>query len=91
MFSCSLCESKNSDEWLYTSKFCSKCKKIKHYLSIYSDRVYEILDEVLSRTEDKQNNKINQEIKKEIENKKYNLRNKISKTETDESYIKPKK
>ena len=68
MFNCVLCESKNSDEWLYTSKFCSKCKKIKHYLSIYSDRVYEILDE--------QNNKIKVEINKEIENKKYNLRNK---------------
>ena len=68
MFSCILCNGKH-EEYLLTSHLCSKCKKIKHYLSIYEDRVYEVLDSVLSRTEDKQNNKIKHEIKKEIENK----------------------
>lgn len=70
MFSCSLCEK----ETCYVSKFCDKCRRIKHYLSLYNDRVYEVLDNVLSRTLDKQDNKVQQEIKEEIENKKYNLR-----------------
>jgi hypothetical protein len=44
-------------------------------MSCYSrDRVIEILDNVLSRTEDKQDNKIKEEIKSEIENKEYTLR-----------------
>ena len=44
-------------------------------MSCYSrDRVIEILDNVLSRTEDKQDNKINEEIKNEIQNKEYSLR-----------------
>tara|TARA_R100000654_G_scaffold24441_2_gene47316 strand:- start:4680 stop:4859 length:180 start_codon:yes stop_codon:yes gene_type:complete len=44
-------------------------------MSCYSrDRVIEILDNVLSRTQDKQDNKIKEEIKDEIENKEYSLR-----------------
>lgn len=70
MFTCSLCEK----ETCYVSKFCEKCRRIKHYLNLYEERVYEVLDNVLSRTLDKQDNKIQQEIKEEIENKKYNLR-----------------
>ena len=70
MFTCSLCEK----ETCYVSKFCDKCRRIKHYLNLYEDRVYEVLDNVLSRTLDKQDNKIQAEIKEEIENKKYNLR-----------------
>ena len=69
MFQCTLCER----EVCYVSKFCVKCKKIKHYLNLYEERVYEVLDNVLSRTQTKQNNKIQQEIKEEIENKKQNL------------------
>tara|TARA_R110000772_G_scaffold40946_1_gene95412 strand:- start:180 stop:431 length:252 start_codon:yes stop_codon:yes gene_type:complete len=65
MFYCSLCE----NETCYISKFCSKCRKIKHYLNLYNERVYEVLDNVLSRDIDKQNNKIQVEIKDEIKNK----------------------
>ena len=83
MFVCSLCEK----ETCYISKFCDKCRKIKHYLNLYNDRVYEILDSVLSRSEEKQDNKIQVEIKTEIENKKYNLRRKSL---GDETYIKKK-
>ena len=54
MFYCSLCE----NETCYISKFCSKCRKIKHYLNLYNERVYEVLDNVLSRDIDKQNNNI---------------------------------
>jgi len=74
MFNCILCE--RSDEYLFTSHLCSKCRKIKHYINIYDERVFEVLDNVLSRTEDKQDNKIKVEIKTEIENKEMVLRNK---------------
>tara|TARA_R110001632_G_scaffold114166_1_gene225443 strand:- start:71 stop:334 length:264 start_codon:yes stop_codon:yes gene_type:complete len=82
MFNCQLCS--HSEEYLYINKYCDKCKKIKHYLSIYEDRVYEILDNVLSRDLDKQNNKIKLEINNEINNQTEKLNN------SDESYIKPK-
>tara|TARA_R100000654_G_scaffold24796_3_gene47960 strand:+ start:865 stop:1092 length:228 start_codon:yes stop_codon:yes gene_type:complete len=70
VFSCSLCEK----EYVFVSKFCDKCRRIKHHLNLSGDRVYEILDNVLSRTIDKQENKEKVEIKKEIETKQYNLR-----------------
>jgi hypothetical protein len=70
VFSCALCEK----ETCYISKFCDKCRRIKHHINLSGDRVYEILDNVLSRTIDKQNNKEKVEIKKEIETKQYNLR-----------------
>ena len=66
MFVCTLCEK----ETCYLSRYCEKCRKIKHYLSLYNDRVYEVLDNVLSREVEKQNNKIKVELKKEIETKK---------------------
>ncbi len=65
MFVCTLCEK----ETCYLSRYCEKCRKIKHYLSLYNDRVYEVLDNVLSREVEKQNNKIKVELKKEIETK----------------------
>lgn len=65
MFVCSLCEK----EVCYLSKFCDKCRRIKHYLNLYEDRVYEVLDSVLSRTLDKQENKIGEELKNEIKSK----------------------
>lgn len=69
---CYLCEKKPREGyWCY---FCTDCRKLKHYISIYGDRTYEILDNVLARTEDKQQYKINDEIKKDIENKEYSLR-----------------
>jgi len=47
-------------------------------MSIYSkDRVIAILDNILSRTEEKQNNKLKQEINEEIENKKLLLKKSI--------------
>ncbi len=73
MFSCILCER----ETMYVNKFCDKCRRIKHLINLYEDRVYEVLEEVLVRTEDKQDNKIKEEIKKELKKKsEYNLRNK---------------
>lgn len=71
VFSCPVC----TQEYLIINSLCETCRKVKHYMSCYSrDRVIEILDNVLSRTEDKQDNKINEEIKNEIQNKEYSLR-----------------
>tara|TARA_R110002153_G_scaffold41777_3_gene119054 strand:+ start:623 stop:892 length:270 start_codon:yes stop_codon:yes gene_type:complete len=62
MFVCSLCEK----ETCYVSKFCNKCRRIKHFLNLYNDRVYDVLDNVLAREQDKQENKVSLEIQKEI-------------------------
>ena len=68
MFSCPICE-----QWCLYS-VCDQCRKIRHYMNIYSkERVLEILNSILSRTEDKQDNKIKFEVKNEIEQKKKNL------------------
>ena len=73
MFYCVLCEK----EVCYVKKFCEKCNKVKKYINLYDDRVYTILDNVLSRDNEKQDNKISVEIKKEIENKNLKLKNHI--------------
>jgi glutaredoxin-related protein len=82
MFYCVLCEK----ETCYFSRFCDKCRRIKHYLNLYDARVYEVLDNVLSRNDKKQQLKIADEIKEEIKQKEYNLRSK--KDHGDETYIK---
>lgn len=64
-FDCTLCL--NSNEWLLTSRFCSKCQRIKHLLNLYGDEVYKTLEEVLVRTPDQQKNKIITSIKPKIE------------------------
>ena len=65
MWDCSLCL--NSEEYLLTSKLCSKCKRIKHLLSIYGADVYLTLEEVLVRNASQQKNKIDTTIKPKIE------------------------
>ena len=65
MFHCLLCEK----ESCYVSRFCPKCRALKHLILLYQDRVFNIVNEVLCRSEDKQDNKIKLEIKKEIEKK----------------------
>ena len=36
MLSCTLCEK----ETCYVSKFCTKCRRIKHLLNLYGEDVY---------------------------------------------------
>ena len=69
-FTCVLCEK----ETCYASKFCDKCRRIKHLINLYEDRVYSVLENVLVRETDKQENKVKAEINKIIESKKYSLR-----------------
>jgi len=64
-FICPVC----CEEYIFTTRLCSSCQKIKHYCSIYGrKRVYDLLNNVLSREEDKIKNKEKLEIHKEIEN-----------------------
>lgn len=63
MFECKLCE----NETCLTTHVCEKCRRIKHLINLYGDRVYEVLEEVLVRTNDKQEHKIQAQIKKEKE------------------------
>lgn len=65
MFGCYLCEK----EYCYVSKFCDKCRRIKHLINLYGDDVYKTLEEVLVRTEKQQDNKIKTSIKPIIERK----------------------
>lgn len=71
VFECKLCEK----ETCYTTHLCEKCRRIKHLINLYGDRVYEVLETILVRTEDKQENKIKEEIKTELTKKEYFLRN----------------
>lgn len=64
---CYLC--RKNERMNYLGYYCENCKKIQDLLSVYDDRVYEVLESVLCRSEDKQNNKIKAEIKTEINNK----------------------
>lgn len=73
MFTCTLCE----HETCYWSNHCPSCKKIKHYMSCFSrERVVEVLDNVLTRSTEKQDNKIELEIRKEIASKELALKQK---------------
>lgn len=73
MFKCYLCEREN----VLTTYFCERCRRVKHLLNLYEDRVYDVLENVLVRNDEGQKKKESQEISKDIEKKKeYNLRNK---------------
>jgi len=69
---CYLCETKERES--YWVHYCSSCRRIKHLLNLYGDRVNEVLEEVLVRTEAKQQYKINDQVKNDIEKKTYCLR-----------------
>jgi len=63
MISCTLCEK----EYCYISRFCDKCRRIKHLLNLYGEDVYKTLEEVLVRTEKQQTLKIEKSIQPKIE------------------------
>tara|TARA_R100000353_G_scaffold24046_1_gene20760 strand:- start:213 stop:476 length:264 start_codon:yes stop_codon:yes gene_type:complete len=74
MFLCVLCEK----EHVYTSSLCDNCRVIKHLMTTYSpERVCDVLDKVLRRTEEKQEIKIQEEIKKEKEKLEERIETKI--------------
>ena len=63
MFSCTLCQK----EYCYVSKFCIKCRRIKHLLNLYGDDVYNTLETVLVRNKTQQNSKIDNVYTKKLE------------------------
>ena len=63
MLSCTLCEK----ETCYVSKFCTKCRRIKHLLNLYGEDVYTTLETVLVRNKKQQTHKINTSFKKSVQ------------------------
>lgn len=47
MFSCVLCKK----ETCIVCNLCPKCERISHLISVYDDRVYDVLEKVLVRGE----------------------------------------
>ncbi len=76
-FNCILCE--KSDDYLFTSHFCLKCRRVKHLINIYGNDFYESMENVLVRNKTQQNNKI------KLEHKKMDKQEKVY---GDESHIK---
>jgi len=74
---CYLCERKERES--YWCHYCPSCRRIKHLLNLYGDRVNEVLEHVLVRSEDKQKYKIQDKIKEDIEKKQYSLRSQTKK------------
>ena len=76
VFTCYLCRQESRIYWT-TGYYCSKCKRLQDSISIWGDRVHEVVENVLFRRDgQKQEIKIADEIVKEIQTKEYNLRNK---------------
>jgi len=68
---CSYCQIKPAEGYL--KWYCSDCSKLKRLINLHGSRVYEILDNVLLRSEDKQRNKELLEIKKEVKDQEQKL------------------
>ena len=77
MFSCRLCE-KNS---VITTHLCDKCRRIKHLINLYDERVYEVLENCLVRKEFAIKNKERQEVKHKLNT----LKNSIADTKAEVS------
>lgn len=58
MFSCALCEK----ETVIVCNLCPKCRRIKHLINLYDDKVYEVLENVLVCSESEKSKKVKQEI-----------------------------
>lgn len=79
MFTCVLCEK----EWSgLTTHLCPKCRRIKHLINLYDEKVYNVLENVLVRNDQGIENKENQalkEVKEEVENTMCLRNNKVKK------------
>ena len=72
---CSYCQIKPAEGYL--KWYCSDCSKLKRLINLHGSRVYEILDNVLLRSEDKQKNKELLEIKKEVQDQEKKLNDSV--------------
>lgn len=77
---CPLCR----DQWIITTRICTACDKIRHYMEIYSQsKILEILDKVLVVQQHKEIKEIKEAEKiddKQIEINKENCMKEIIKT-----------
>lgn len=71
---CYLC----SNEFSGLHYFCEDCSRIRTYIKLFNKRPIQILDNVLSRTEEKQKTLEMVEIKGEIQNKENQLQESLS-------------
>ena len=62
VFKCVLCE---GEEWCYTTSLCSKCRVIKHTITLYGDRFFETVDRVFVRNPQGQLKKEQDALKEE--------------------------
>ena len=81
ILTCPLCR----DEWIFTTKICKSCDKIRYYMEIYSkSKILEILDKVLVVQQHKDNKKDDKKEEKlddkQIEINKENCMKEIIKT-----------
>ena len=62
MIWCKLCK----EQHVYTTYLCETCQRIKHIMNIYSsERVHEVLENVLVRNKEQQERKLKIELNKE--------------------------
>ena len=64
IYNCVLCEQNYAG---FLTHLCPECRRVKHLLSLYGTRVYDVLENVLVRNTLKQGNKIKAEIKCDID------------------------
>ena len=58
MFSCALCE----NETVIVTSLCPKCRRIKHLINLYGDKVFDVLENVLVCSDSEKLKKVKQEI-----------------------------
>ena len=80
MFACRLCEK----ESVIMVSLCEKCRRIKHLINLYDDKVYEVLENCLVRTPEQITHKENAVIKKEEEEIKTVIQTRSSKKKSTE-------
>jgi hypothetical protein len=68
---CSFCLVKPAEGYL--KWYCTDCNKLKRLINLHGNRVYEILDNVLLRSEEKQKGKELLEIRKEVKSQEKKL------------------
>ena len=72
VFSCILCEK----ETCYISNLCTNCRRVKHLISVYDTKVYDVLEDVLVRG----NKGIINKCKKKLEEEKQNVEDRLEET-----------
>jgi len=65
VFKCYLCEKEN----IFMTYYCVNCRRIKHLINLYGNRVYDVLEKVLVISETEESDGIEDVINNDIKNK----------------------